>query len=113
MGSLPIVFVYPCSSQLSDLGQALKDVGVQDLLSIRAVETLHVAAYRLAWRCSTVRSPTITKVMAGISEIQRIAVSAGCRPISLATANSPFKISPVFSGKKFPGYAHPPPTGCR
>ena len=42
MGSLPIVLVYPCPGQLPDLVQAPKDVCVEDLLSVGAVEPFDV-----------------------------------------------------------------------
>ena len=51
MGSLPIVLIYPCPGQLSDFVQVLKDVRVEDLLSIGSVESFHVGVLsRLAGR---------------------------------------------------------------
>ena len=42
MGSFPIILVYPCPGQLSGLVQALKDVWVEDLLSIGTVKPFDV-----------------------------------------------------------------------
>ena len=42
MGSFGIVLFYPCPGQLPDLVQALKDVCVEYLLSIGAVEPFDV-----------------------------------------------------------------------